>query len=44
MAVSTVRTYQQLGQLANGMLTYLEIEGIEPNKNAAERALRQPEI
>ena len=40
----TVRTYQQLLQVADGLWTFLEIEGIEPTNNAAERALRQSVI
>lgn len=40
----TVRTCQQLLQVADGLWTFLEIEGIEPTKNAAERALRQSVI
>jgi len=30
--------------VANGLWTFLEIEGIEPTNNAAERALRQSVI
>ena len=37
----TVRTCQQLHSVAAGLWTFLEIEGIEPTNNAAERALRQ---
>ena len=40
----TVRTCQQLLQVADGLWTFLEIEGIEPTNNAAERALRQSVI
>jgi hypothetical protein len=36
-----VRTCQQLLEVADGLWTFLEIEGIEPTNNAAERALRQ---
>jgi transposase len=36
----TVRSCQQLLQVADGLWTFLEIEGIEPTNNAAERALR----
>lgn len=36
----TVRTCQQLLQVADGLWTFLKIEGIEPTNNAAERALR----
>ena len=36
----TVRTCQQLLQVADGLWTFLEIQGIEPTNNAAERALR----
>jgi transposase len=35
---------QQLLKVANGLLTFLEIEGIEPTNNAVERALRQSVI
>ena len=35
---------QQLLKVANGLLTFLEIEGIEPTNNAAEGALRQSVI
>ncbi|MEB3308564.1 MAG: transposase, partial [Cyanobacteriota bacterium] len=38
------RTCQQILQLADGLWTFLEIEGIEPTNNAAERALRQSVI
>jgi transposase len=41
---STVQTCQQILQLADGLWTFLEIEGIEPTNNAAERALRQSVI
>ena len=40
----TVRTCQRLLRLADGLWTFLEIEGIEPTNNAAERALRQSVI
>ena len=40
----TVRTCQQILQLADGLWTFLEIRGIEPTNNAAERALRQSVI
>jgi len=40
----TVRTAQQILQLADALWTFLEIEGIEPTNNAAERALRQSVI
>jgi len=40
----TVRTCQQLLKVADGMWTFLTIEGIEPTNNAAERALRQSVI
>jgi hypothetical protein len=40
----TLRTYQQLLQVADGLWTFLEIEGIEPTNNAAERARRQSVI
>jgi hypothetical protein len=40
----TVRTCQQLLQVADGLWTFLEIEGVEPTNNAAERALRQSVI
>ncbi len=36
----TVRTCQQLLQVVDGLWTFLEVEGIEPTNNAAERALR----
>ena len=36
----TVRTCQQLLQLADGLWTFLEIEGVGPTNNAAERGLR----
>ena len=35
---------QQLLKVANGLLTFLEIDGIEPTNNAAERALHQSVI
>jgi len=37
---STVRTCQKLMKVADALWTFLEIEGIEPTNNAAERALR----
>ena len=40
----TVRTSQQILQLADGLWTFLETPGIEPTNNAAERALRQSVI
>ena len=40
----TVRTCQQILQLADGLWTFLETPGIEPTNNAAERALRQSVI
>ena len=40
----TVRTCQQLHSVAVGLWTFLEIKGIEPTNNAAERALRQSVI
>jgi transposase len=40
----TVRTCQQLLQVADGIWTFLEIEGIEPTNHAAERALRHSVI
>ena len=40
----TVRTCQQLLQVADSLWTFLEIEGVEPTNNAAERALRQSVI
>ena len=40
----TVRTCQQLLQVADGLWTFLEIEGVDPTNNAAERALRQSVI
>ena len=40
----TVRTCQQLHAVADGLWTFLEIKGIEPTNNAAERALRQSVI
>ena len=39
-----VRTCRRLLRLADRLWTFLEIEGIEPTKNAAERALRQSVI
>ncbi len=41
---STVRTCQKLLKVADALWTFLEIEGIEPTNNAAERALRQSMI
>jgi len=40
----TVRTCQQVRQRSDALWTFLEIEGIEPTNNAAERALRQSVI
>jgi transposase len=40
----TVRTCQQLLLVVDGLWTFLEVEGIEPTNNAAERALRQSVI
>jgi transposase len=40
----TVRTCQQLRQVADGLWTFLEVQGVEPTNNAAERALRQSVI
>ena len=40
----TVRTCHQLLPVADGLWTFLEMEGIEPTNNAAERALRQSVI
>ncbi len=40
----TVRTCQQVQQRSDALWTFLEIEGIEPTNNAAERALRQSVI
>ena len=40
----TVRSCQQILQLADGLWTFLEIAGVEPTNNAAERALRQSVI
>ncbi|MEB3350794.1 MAG: transposase [Cyanobacteriota bacterium] len=37
---STVRTCQKFLKVADALWTFLEIEGIEPTNNAAERALR----
>jgi len=37
---STVRTCQKLLKVADALWTFLEIQGIEPTNNAAERALR----
>jgi len=40
----TVGTCRQILKMADGLWTFLEIEGIEPTNNAAERALRQSVI
>jgi len=40
----TVGTCKKLLTVADGLWTFLEIEGIEPINNAAERALRQSVI
>ncbi|MFZ0407184.1 MAG: transposase [Cyanobium sp.] len=40
----TVRTCDQLLQRSGGLWTFLEVQGIEPTNNAAERALRQSVI
>jgi len=40
----TVRTCHKLLPVADGLWTFLEMEGIEPTNNAAERALRQSVI
>jgi transposase len=40
----TVRTCQLLLKMADGLWTFLEIEGVEPTNNSAERALRQSVI
>ena len=40
----TVGTCRQLLNQADGLWTFLEIQGIEPTNNAAERALRQSVI
>jgi hypothetical protein len=40
----TVRTCHELLPVADGLWTILEMEGIEPTNNAAERALRQSVI
>ena len=40
----TVRTAQQIRQLADGIWTFLETHEIELTNNAAERALRQSVI
>jgi hypothetical protein len=37
----TLRTCHQVLNVADGRWTFLEIEGVEPSNNAAERALRQ---
>jgi transposase len=41
---STVRTCRKLLKVTGALWTFLEIEGIEPTNNAAERALRQSVI
>jgi transposase len=41
---STVRTCRKLLKVTGALWTFLEIEGIEPTNNAAERALRQSMI
>jgi transposase len=41
---STVRTCRKLLKVTSALWTFLEIEGIEPTNNAAERALRQSVI
>jgi transposase len=40
----TVRTCDQLLQRSDGLWTFLEVQGVEPTNNAAERALRQSVI
>jgi hypothetical protein len=40
----TVRTCQQLLQRSEALWTFLDIQGVEPTNNAAERALRQSVI
>jgi transposase len=40
----TVRTCDQLRQRSDGLWTFLEVQGVEPTNNAAERALRQSVI
>ena len=40
----TVRTCQQVLQRSDALWTFLEIQGVEPTNNAAERALRQSVI
>ena len=40
----TMRTCQLLLKLADGLWTFLEIEGVEPTNNSAERARRQSVI
>jgi len=40
----TVGTCKKLLAVADGLWTFLEVEGIEPTNNAAERALRQSVI
>jgi hypothetical protein len=40
----TVRTCRQLLQRKQALWTFLEIQGVEPTNNAAERALRQSVI
>jgi len=39
-----VRTCQQVLQRSDALWTFLEIQGVEPTNNAAERALRQSVI
>ena len=39
-----VRTCQQLLKVTVELLTFLEIEGIDPTINAAERALWMPSL
>lgn len=41
---STVRTCQKLLNVRGALWTFLEMEGVEPTNNAAERALRQSVI
>jgi len=40
----TVRSCQQLLKVTGALWTFLEIEGIEPTNNSAERVLRQSVI
>ena len=40
----TVGTCRQILQVADALWTFIEIRGIEPTNNAAERALRQSVI